>query len=291
MKAGKSTKIKIGIAQVSPKLGLVDDNFLIYEKYISSAIEQKLDVIQFPELSLTGYFLKDMVPEVAQTADSPVVKKLGKLSREISIIAGIVEESDDSRFFNSSFYFEDGEIKGIHRKVYLPTYGLFDEQRYFAKGEKIRAFNTKFGRCAMLVCEDMWHPSASYIASQDGAKVIFALSASPARGIGHGEKPESAVNWEIINESCARYNSVYVAFSNRVGVEDGVTFWGGSEIISPFGDREIKGDYFNEGLFAAEIDFERLKSYRVSSPLYRDEDISLTYRELERIIQERKDED
>jgi predicted amidohydrolase len=139
--------------------------------------------VVFPELSLSGYFLKDMVSTVAVRLDSAEVKQLKRLSRGRALVAGLVEETDDFRFYNSAVYIEDGEVVHVHRKVYLPTYGLFDEGRYFARGDRIRAFDTRFGRSATLICEDMWHPSSVYIAALDRAVLLYCPSTSPLRGV------------------------------------------------------------------------------------------------------------
>ena len=147
--------IRVAIAQMNPRLGDLQANLSLYEEKIRQGIKERADLLVFPELSLTGYYLRDMVPNVALSDRSPEMKKLKQLSREIPFVAGLVEESADHRFFNSAVYFEDGEVRHVHRKVYLPTYGMFDEQRYFARGDRIRAFDSKFGRIAMLICEDL----------------------------------------------------------------------------------------------------------------------------------------
>jgi predicted amidohydrolase len=151
--------IRIAIAQINPKLGDLDANMGLYEENIRQAVKDSADLLLFPELSLTGYYLRDTVPSVALTMNSAEMKALKKLSRELPFVAGLVEESADHRFFNAAVYFEKGEIRHTHRKVYLPTYGMFDEQRYFAAGDRIRVFDSKFGRLALLICEDLWHPS------------------------------------------------------------------------------------------------------------------------------------
>lgn len=173
---------KAVLAQIKPKLGTVADNLALIEEYVCQATRDKADLIVFPELALTGYFLKDLVPEVARGIDAPEIRRLIELSRHISIAVGFVEVTSDYRFFNSALYLEQGAIKHLHRKVYLPTYGLFDEQRYMARGEHFRAFDTRFGRFGMLICEDMWHLSASYILAMDGATALICLSSSPGRG-------------------------------------------------------------------------------------------------------------
>ena len=275
---------KIGIAQISPRLGDVAANLSIYEQHIARAQEEGVDLLVFPELSLTGYHLRDMVATVAMREDAAEITRLKELSRTIPFIAGLVEESADFRFYNTALYLSDGDIQHVHRKVYLPTYGMFDEQRYYARGDRIRAFETPFGRVATLVCEDLWHPSTAYIAALDQALMIICPSSSPLRGIADDkEQDENARYWESINRAYAETFGVFVIYANRVGFEDGVGFWGGSEIIDPFGQCLAKGQYYDEDFVTAEISLDAVRRKRIAAPLLRDEDIDLTINELMRI--------
>lgn len=276
--------IRVAVAQINPRLRNLQANLALYEEKIDQGIKEGAELLLFPELSLTGYFLRDTVPNVALTVDSPEIKKLTRLSRELPLVAGLVEESADHRFFNAAVYFEDGEIRHIHRKVYLPTYGMFDEQRYFARGDRIRAFDSKFGRIAMLVCEDLWHPSTIYLTALDGARAVLCPSSSPLRGIVDGQlQDDNARYWEMINRSYSETFSLFMIYGNRVGFEDGVGFWGGSEIIDPFGQRVIKAKYYDEDFVLGEISLEAVRRKRIMAPLLRDEDIDLTINELMRI--------
>ena len=276
--------IRIAIAQINPKLGDLRTNLDLYEENLQRAAVERADLLIFPELSLTGYFLRDMVPSVALTLKSAEVAKLKALSRKLPFIAGMVEESPDHRFFNSAVYFENGEIRHIHRKVYLPTYGMFDEQRYFARGDRVRLFDSKFGRTALLICEDLWHPSTIYLAALDGALAVICPSASPLRGIVDGQnQDDNARYWEMINRAYAETYSLFMVYANRCGFEDGVGFWGGSEVVDPFGQRIAKAKYYDEDFIAAEISMESVRRKRTMAPLLRDEDIDLTINELIRI--------
>ncbi len=278
------THSKIGIAQISPRLGDVAANLAMYEQHIARAQEEGVDLLVFPELSLTGYHLRDMVATVALREDAAEITRLKELSRSVPFIAGLVEESADIRFYNTALYLSDGDIQHVHRKVYLPTYGMFDEQRYYARGDRIRAFETPFGRAAILVCEDLWHPSTAYIAALDQALVIVCPSSSPLRGIADDkEQDENARYWESINRAYAETFGVFVIYANRVGFEDGVGFWGGSEIIDPFGQCLAKGQYYEEDFVTAEISLDAVRRKRIAAPLLRDEDIDLTINELMRI--------
>ena len=274
------------LAQIKPKLGCITDNLALIEERIQSAKEAGADLVMFPELALTGYFLKDLVPEVALRLDSPEIIRLKELSKDISIAVGFVEVTDDYRFFNSAVYLEDGAVRHLHRKVYLPTYGLFDEQRYMARGERFRAFDTKFGRMGMLICEDMWHLSSSYILAMDGAATLLCLSSSPGRGI-EGESLGSANAWQQLTSTTAMFLNCRVLYCNRVGYEDGVNFWGGSEYVAPSGESVIRGRILEEDSVSAMLDEGSLRRERIFSPMLRDENLFVTLQELRRIEMER----
>ncbi len=275
---------RVAIAQINPKLGDLQANLSLYEEKIAQGKKSGADLLLFPELSLTGYFLRDMVPNVALKLSSREVQGLKKLSREVAFVAGLVEESSDYRFYNAAVYFEGGEIRSVHRKVYLPTYGMFDEQRYFARGDRVRAFDSRFGRMAMLICEDLWHPSTAYLAALDGALMILCPSTSPLRGISEGQvQDDNALYWELINRTYAQTFGLFMVFGNRVGFEDGVGFWGGSEILDPFGQRIVKAKYYEEDFISGQVSLDSVRRKRTMAPLLRDEDLDLTINELMRI--------
>lgn len=276
-------KIKVGLAQISPRLGDLAYNLELHEETVAKALRLGVELLLFPELSLSGYFIKDLVPSLALSSNSKEFARLKSLSQELALVVGFVEEGRGYRFYNAGAYLEGGEVRHLHRKVYLPTYGLFDEMRYFAQGEKIRAFDTRWGRAALLICEDFWHPSVPYVASQDGADLFFCISSSPGRGIGLESGIYSSRAWETLNFMYAQFFSSFVLYVNRVGYEDGVNFWGGSQMLNPSGQIIANSPYFKEDLLVAEIDLKDLKRARAAVPLLRDEKLDLTLKELKRI--------
>src|SRR5574337_96435 len=277
----------IALAQISPVLGDLERNLALHEKNAEEAIGRGASVLIFPELSLTGYFLKDIVSSVALPLTSPILVKLRDLSRRIDIVVGLVEESPEHLFYNAALYLSLGEIQHVHRKVYLPTYGIFDEQRYLAEGSSIRSFRTEMGRSAILICEDVWHPSTACVASLDGMEILIAPSASPGRGgLEEGQSFANARAWETINRAYAQLFTCYVLYANRVGYEDGACFWGGSEVIAPSGEPVAKAEYLSEQILVAEIDPAEVQRARMLNPLVRDERLDVTFRELERVRRE-----
>ncbi len=284
-------KFLAAAAQIGPRLGNLDANRELLVDEVRKAEEKGVDLLVFPELSLTGYFLKDMVPEVAIRRKTGPMKEIAALSKKVSLVVGFVEESGRHGFFNSAAYFEGGELVHVHRKVYLPTYGLFDENRYVGKGDKVRAFDTRFGRAAILICEDAWHPSLAGIASLDGADLLIVPSASPARGVskanGEGGLAIQRV-WQSLTRTYASAYNQHVVFSNRVGYEDGINFWGGSEILAPSGEPLARAERSREEMLVSQVDTANVRRARIASPTLRDEDLHLTLRELRRIQRSRE---
>lgn len=277
----------VALAQIKPKLGCLADNLGLVEAAIERGIAEKAGLVLFPELALTGYFLRDLVPEVALSLDAPEIARLKELSRHIDIAVGMVEVSPDYRFFNSALYLSAGDIRHVHRKVYLPTYGLFDEQRYFARGERFRAFDTRFGRMGMLICEDMWHLSAPYILAMDGSATILCLSSSPGRGVTEDESLGSTTAWQRLTSTTAMFFNCRILYCNRVGYEDGVNFWGGSEYVEPSGKVNLRGKLLDEDFVLAGVEEGTLRRERIFSPMLRDESLFITMKELRRIEKER----
>jgi len=278
---------RVAVAQIAPTLGDLDKNLSLHETTARAAIAQSTSLLIFPELSLTGYFLKDQVPSVALRPDSEALQLFRELSRRTAIVLGFVEETAGHRFYNSSAYFEGGEIRHIHRKVYLPTYGIFDEARYLAAGDRVRAFDTALGRMAILICEDLWHPAVPAIAAWDGAEILLCPSASPGRGLGQAGPFQNASTWERTIRTFGDLLTSYEVYANRVGYEDGACFWGGSEVVAPSGDTAAKAQYLADELLCADLDPGALRRARVANPLLRDERPELTAQEIARILHAR----
>jgi NAD+ synthase (glutamine-hydrolysing) len=281
------TTIRLALAQMSPVLGDLDRNMSLHLEQIAAAREQNADLIVFPELSLTGYFVRDMVPELALQSGRPEIRRLIEAAGPCALAAGFIEESPRHRFFNAAFYAEGGQIVHVHRKVYLPTYGLFDEQRYFASGERIEAFDTvRFGRVGILVCEDLWHLSAAAILQAEEVDMLICMANSPARGV-DGPKIRTAEIYEQVCGAYAHLLGAVVVLVNRVGFEDGLCFWGGSMAIGPDGRIIGQAPMLDAALTTVGFDPAELRRQRLQTPLARDERLLLTIEELHRIKRRR----
>ncbi len=281
-------KVNIALAQINTHLGDVNANLEKHLELINQAGSSGVDLIVFPELSLTGYCLQDLVPTVAHvaSADDPVFKPLLEASRKLDMVVGFVDSDVRHRFFIAAAYLSGGRVVHIHHKAYLPTYGLFDEGRFFAWGDSIRAFDTRFGRLGILICEDFWHASPPYLLWLDGADIFLLTSASPGRGLGRQPVLDSARWVEDINRAYASLFTSFVVHANRAGYEDGLNFWGGSTIYDPNGALVSQCPYHTEAILASEIDLNQLRRTRARLPLLRDERTALTLREMHRILGE-----
>jgi predicted amidohydrolase len=279
--------LPLALAQINTQLGNVEANLEKHLAYVSEARNSGAELIIFPELSLTGYVLQDLASSVAlrPNADDPIFRRLLQASQEIDIVVGFVDEDARSRFYIAAAYISRGEVLHIHHKVYLPTYGMFDEGRFFAWGDCIRAFDTRFGRVGMLICEDFWHVSPPYLLWLDGADLFFFTSASPGRGLTPTAQLSSSRWVEQVNGAYANLFTAFIAHTNRVGYEDGLNFWGGATIFNPDGELVAQGPYHEEALTIAELDLNQIHRTRSRLPLLRDERTALIQRELNRILE------
>lgn len=277
--------INLALAQINTVLGDTQANLEKHLVCIQEAKKQSADLLVFPELSLTGYALQDLASTLAHhpSEDDSLFRPLLEASRDIDLVVGFVDEDQRRRFFISAAYLSGGQVVHIHHKAYLPTYGLFDEGRFFAWGETIRAFDTRFGRVGVLICEDFWHASSPYLLWLDGADLLLFTSASPGRGL-QGEKMGSAVWVEHINQSYAGLFTAFVAHTNRVGWEDGLHFWGGATVYSPDGELLARGPYHEEALTVTRLDLNQIHRTRARLPVLRDERTHLVQQELDRML-------
>jgi len=278
-------KLKLALAQINTKLGELETNLHKHLELAAQATQNGAELIIFPELSLTGYVLQDLVATVALTPspDNPTFAALLEASRTIDMIVGFVEEDPRHRFYIAAAYLSEGEIVHIHRKVHLPTYGIFDERRFFSSGNTFRSFPTRWGQVGILICEDFWHASSPYLLWLDGADLMFFTSASPGRGV-TDEQIGSATWVETVNKTYAGLFTTFVAHTNKVGFEDGLNFFGGSTVFDPDGNLVAKGPHDDEALTYAELDLGQLRRTRTRLPLLRDERPDIVLREIERIL-------
>lgn len=280
--------MKVALAQIAPKLGDSDANLERHLEIIRRCGRKGADLIVFPELSLTGYMLQDLAAEVAEPArGSRRLKAIASAAGSGGVILGFVERGEGHLHYNAAVCFARGRPIGCHRKVYLPTYGMFDEGRYFAAGESFRSFEAPWGRTGLLVCEDFWHLSASYLLALQGMDLLAVISACPAKGLDASRELRSVAIWSDLAQVVARHLSCWVLYANRVGYEDGWAFQGGSFVCAPTGELVARAKSLKEEILVADLPDRILRRARANAPLLRDEKPDLVRREIDRILAER----
>ncbi|CAN5712885.1 carbon-nitrogen hydrolase [soil metagenome] len=282
--------LRVGLGQLAPVLGRVEDNVREHVEMIDRARSQAVDLLVFPELGLTGYLLQDLNAEVALRRDDALLGELARRSAGMSVAFGFVERSDDQQLYISAGLIEDGELRHVYRKSYLPNYGLFEERRFFGAGDQLRAVDSRLGvRLGLCVCEDFWHLTVPYLLALDGAQILVNISSSPGRDVAAEVEGGlgTADSWRTIMRAYAQLTTCFVVFVNRVGVEESVTFWGGSQVIDPAGDVVYEAPLLEPGLHVVEIDTDAVRRERTALPLLRDERPDFVLHQLERLVRER----
>lgn len=279
--------IRIQLAQIEPTLGNLDANRSLHLAEVEAARADGAQAICFPELSLTGYFLKDQTSEVALSRESTFLEPLLEASRQLSIGFGFVERGRDGRTYNSYAWLEDGRLAGLHRKVHLVSYGMFEESRDLAAGEHYKPIDSKLGRLGVLICEDLWHMEGAWLYFQQGVDALIVPSASPARGVEASHEGLGSVRtWRSLLETTATMTQSWVVHVNRTGWEDGISFGGGSRVIDPYGTQVDELAGLDPGRLHVDIDPREAARARTRVPLRRDEKPWILRRELERLAEE-----
>jgi NAD+ synthetase len=273
--------LRVGLAQLRPLKSRVTENLERVRERVAGA-EGVHDLLVFPEASLSGYFLEGGVVEAAVGA-AEVAAALGEAGPDHpDVVLGFYERSR-RRLYNSVGHFtpRDGGYQPlhVHRKMFLPTYGVFDEARFVETGRSLEAYDTRFGRMGLLVCEEMWHSLPPTILALAGAELIVVVSASPARGM-RGGRPGNLERWDVLAPAAAVEHGVFVVVSQLVGSEGGKIFPGGSVAVGPDGRVLARGPLFEECVTPAVLDPAELERARFESPLLADLEQMLPHLEL-----------
>ena len=278
--------MRVAMAQIAPRLGLLDVNIERHLALIEQARAAGAALVAFPELSLTGYTVRDMNYELCLRPDDARLDAFRRASEDIVIVLGGIEEDQRYGVYNSAFIFDGGSTQ-TYRKMYPPDYGIFEEGRYFLSGSSAALIPTSLGRLGVLVCEDLWHPSLPLLQALDGAETLVVISASPTRMSPPGQPTMYDINSEHHRALC-RLLSVNMVYVNRVGYDDGVHFWGGSEAVDASGSVLAAGGGQDEQLLIADIPEHAVRSARRDSRHFLDEDPYLLQRELRRVLRNRE---
>ncbi len=276
--------MRVALAQVDSVLGDTEGNLRRAKEVVAEAKARGADLIVFPELSLSGYALGELDDEVPIKARSEPINSLAEEAGETAVVVGFCEEGRDLQTYNSAAYLEGGTLLHLHRKLYLPNYRIYEERKHYNPGQTMRAFDTRFGRMAMLICNDAWQTFLPFIAVQDGAQVLIIPADSGSYP--YPELLDPKDYWRGITRFYARMLESYVVFVNRVGQQENLVFWGYSHVVDPWGTVVAEGPLHEEALITVDIDLGNVRRRRREVPLVKEARLALLAKELNRLVEE-----
>jgi len=259
-------EVTIALAQISSRVGDKDHNIKTMEKAIRQAKRKGANLVTFPELALTGYVCRDLVYELAEPIPTgPSIRKLADITKRenVHVVFGMIEQSAKASgvLHNTSVLMGPRGFIGKYQKMHLPTHSVFEEKRYFRPGYQAPVFETDIGKLGMIVCYDIYFPEITRLMRLEGSQLIVCISASPSTRRGF---------FEILTAARAIESTVFLAFTNLVGIEDGLQFWGGSRLIAPSGSIIAQAKYDEEDLIVAKINYSDMKRVEAFVPTLRD---------------------
>jgi predicted amidohydrolase len=276
------TTIRVSLAQVDCVLGDVEENARRAVELIVRARDDGADLVVFPELSLTGYALGAITEDVAMALDDPSIAAVASAADGVAAVVGCVEHGR-VHTYNSALYLDRGAVVHIQRKTHLPTYGRWEEHKHFSQGPSLRAFDTRLGRFALLICNDAWQAPMAYLAAHDGARVLIVPACSSLEADAGTDPAEVERDWSDLLRFHARFLQAWVVFVNRVGREAGLTFWGGSRVFDPWGRVVASAPRGEPALVHAELDLGAVRRRRREMPLLKEPRLGLIRREVGRL--------
>jgi len=275
--------MRVALVQSHPVLGDLDANAAAAQEAIEEATAGGAGLVVFPELALTGYAVGEVDGDLTRRASDPVLLGLAAAAGDAGVLIGFHEDGGRSSY-NAAAYYEGGRLVHVHRKLYLPNYGIFDERKHFSPGQTMRAFATRWGGMATLICNDAWQPQLPFLAVQDGAQVLLVPTAS-AQSL-FPQHYDAEEYWRDLTRFYGRMYQSYVVFVNRVGVEGDLHFWGGSHVVDPWGEVVAAAPEEREALVYADLDLDRVRHRRREVPLVREARLALLGREIRRLVDE-----
>lgn len=258
-------KVNVALAQISCKVGDKDHNIRKIERYVKQAKKKRANLIVFPELALTGYVCRDLVYELAEPIPGPSVSRLEAIAKRenMHIVLGMLEKSSKAKavLHNTAVLISPKGFLGKYQKMYLPTHSVFEEKRYFRGGYQTPVFDTSIGKLGLIICYDVFFPEITRLLRLKGAQLVICISASPSVRRGF---------FEVLTTARALENTMFLAYVNLVGIEDGLQFWGGSRMIAPSGKILAQARYDEEDMVVTQIDYSDMDRVEVFVPMLRD---------------------
>lgn len=273
--------LRIAVAQIETRLGELDENVQKHLDLIAQAREAGADCLLFPEMSLTGHSAGSFSLDLAISQKDPRIVAIAEAAGDMWTLFGLIEEGSAAQFYNSTFAVSGGKLDFIHRKINLATYGRLEDGKHYAAGRYVETFRVSdFWRASALICNDVWNPGLVHLAALHGATILFVPASSAREAVGAGfDNPKG---WDTV---CRFYASMYglpIVFTNRVGSEQDLTFWGGSRILDPFGE-VLASARDEEALVFADLTEDAVRRARYLLPTVRDSNLGLIAREVNRL--------
>lgn len=277
-----ASRLHVAIAQIDCQLGNLAANLDKHLHYIDAARTRGVELLLFPELSLTGYRLGNTIIDVALNRDDALIGRIADAAADMTVVLGFVEEGPAAQFYNSAVALSGGKLVFLHRKLNLPTYGNLEEGKLFAAGSYVETFApTRPWRAGVLICADLWNPALVHLAMVHGATLLLAPVNSAVDAV--GAEFSNPHGWRLTTDFYSMIYAMPILMANRVGVEDGVHFWGGSRIVDPYGRVVAEADNESECLLEATLDYQDVRQARFQLPTVRDSNLNLVRREMERL--------
>ena len=273
--------LKVAVAQIETRLGDLDGNLDIHLDFIERARGAGVDLLMFPEMSLTGHAGGQMTLALALSRRDERLLRLANASGSMTTVVGLLEEGPAAQFYNSAYVFRDGQLVHIHRKVNLATYGHYEDGKHFASGRYVETFSlAPDWRVCVLICNDYWNPALVYLAALHGATLLLAPASSGAEGV--GSEFDNPANWATALEFYSMVYGTPLIFANRCGIEQDLTFWGGSRVLDPYGKEAVRAGE-TQTMIVTDLNYEDVRKARYQLPSVRDSNLGLISREIRRL--------
>lgn len=272
---------KVGLAQIAPELMNLEANRDKHLEYIHKASEQGVELLVFPELSLTGYHFDYQFPDIALHMHDSFFGPLADAAPDMQVVLGFVEESNASLFYNSAAILHRGKVSFVHHKVNLPTYGGWEEGKWFSEGRSINTYQSDDLNAGLLICADVWNPGLVNLVAMHGAKLLIV----PINSSDSTEYFDTQSNWRLTMEFYSFIYGMPTIMVNRVGGEKNARYWGRSTVHDAFGKLIAEAPAYEETLLVTSINWQSVKRARFALPTLRDANFSLTLREMKRLDQ------
>ncbi len=262
--------LRVHLLQYSSKIGDVEYNLDRLIKAMERlCVSDGADLIVTPELYLPGYMSKDMVFQIAEPINGKTINRLVMEAgrRNCHVIVGFAERSENTHvLYNTAVAIGPDGVLAVYRKRHLPSYGIFDEYRYFGIGKgDIPVIDINGHKVGIAICYDAFYPEVSRTIMLKGAEVHVYISAAPDM---------SRTHFETFMVARALENVAYTVYVNTVGQYDGLGFFGGSHVVNPLGNVLVKAKYYDEDVKSVEFDPSDIVNYRSHRPILKDIDPS-----------------